>query len=196
MRIVALTGAAASGKSTVGSLFRRWGALVISADQLVRELQQPGQPVFDHIIARFGPGVILPDGGLDRPALRSIVLGDVRARVDLEQIVHPAVEQRRRVLLQQAATEGVRLAIIEIPLLFEAADPGAYGAIIVVDAPEAQRRDRLRARGLTEAEIDALLAAQWSSVDRNARASWVINNDGSLERLEERAHVVWAAIQP
>lgn len=197
MRVVALTGTAAAGKSSVGALFRVWGGTVLDADAMVRELQQPGTPVFAAIVAAFGPGVLRVGGVLDRAALRHRILTDADAKRRLEAIVHPAVEARRRELLAEAAARGAALVIVEIPLLFEAADPSAYDGVIVVDAPEAERRRRLvDERGLTSAEASRLLAAQWPADAKRARATWVIDNDGDRDALAHRARVVWDALQP
>ncbi|HEY0351221.1 MAG TPA: dephospho-CoA kinase, partial [Gemmatimonadales bacterium] len=102
MLSVALTGNIGAGKTTVVGLFRRWGATIIDADQLVREAQAPGQPALHEIAARFGAELIRADGTLDRAALRGKVLKDPAAMADLNRIVHPEVDRRRRRLLQQA----------------------------------------------------------------------------------------------
>lgn len=195
MRLVALTGSVAAGKSTVASLFRRWGARVIDADQIVRDLQRPGEAPFAAIVARFGAPVLRPDGTLNREQLRHLILADPAARADLEAIVHPAVEARRRALLAEARAAGVPLVVVDIPLLFEAADPSEYDDIIVVDAPVDERRRRLIAdRGLSPEEAAALIAAQWPAEAKRARATWVIDNDGDRDRLETRTREVWEMI--
>src|SRR5689334_5932107 len=96
----ALTGNIAAGKSSVAALLADWGAVVIDADTIVRSLQRPGTPVFDAIAARFGSGVLAPDGSLDRAALRRRILADTGDKRALEAIVHPAVEAERRRLLR------------------------------------------------------------------------------------------------
>ncbi len=192
MRIVGLTGTVAAGKSTVARLFADLGAVVIDADRIVRELQRPGEPVHDAIVERFGAAVVAGDGTLDRAALRARVLADPRARADLEGIVHPAVERRRRELVADAARRGAAVVIAEIPLLFEATDPSAYDGIIVVDAPREQRMRRLvDERGLAPADATALMAAQWSPERKRERATWVIDNDGSRDALAARVGAIW-----
>ncbi len=191
----ALTGNVASGKSTVAALFAAWGALVIDADLLVHELQRPGTPVYDEIVRRFGPRIVGARGQLDRAALRARILADPAARRDLERIVHPAVARRREELLEEARRRGVPLVVSVIPLLFEALDPAAFDAVVLVDAPAAERRRRLVAdRGLDPAEADRLLAAQLPSEAKRARSTWVIENDGSRADLEGRARAVWEAL--
>ncbi|MEK6687691.1 MAG: dephospho-CoA kinase, partial [Gemmatimonadota bacterium] len=132
---VALTGNVAAGKSTVAQLFRRWGAWVTDADQMVRELQRPGTPVFQQIVDTFGPGVVAPDGTLDRPSLRTRVFGDPVALDQLNRIVHPAVHARREELEAAARAEGATIAVHDIPLLFEAGDPTMFDLVVLVDAP-------------------------------------------------------------
>jgi dephospho-CoA kinase len=139
--------------------------------------------------------VVRPDGTLDRAALRHRILSDADAKRRLEAIVHPAVEARRRELLTEAAARGASLVIVEIPLLFESADPSAYDGMIVVDAPESERRRRLiEERGLTPDDAARLLAAQWPAAAKRERATWVIDNDGERDTLAQRAHAVWDAL--
>lgn len=195
MLSVALTGNIGSGKSTVAQLFREWGATVIDADQLVREAQAPGQPVLAQIAARFGSELVLGDGTLDRPALRTRVFRDPQALADLNRIVHPEVDRRRKELLAQAGARGDRIAVSVIPLLFEAADPGEFDAVILVDAPEPLRRERLLAsRALSGSEADRMISAQLGSAPKRARSDYTIDNDGDLRSLERSARAVWQAL--
>ena len=197
MRVVALTGSVAAGKSSVGALFRRWGATLIDADALVRELQQPGEPVFERIVAAFGRDVLDAQGQLDRPVLRRRILTDPDARRRLEAIVHPAVEARRQELVRRARARGDLLVIADIPLLFEAADPTVYDGIIVVDAPVDERRRRLmHDRHYSSREADQLIAAQLPAQEKRARATWIIDNDGDREALARRARAVWQELHP
>lgn len=189
---VALTGNAASGKSTVARLFADWGATVIDADTLVREVQRPGSPVLDDIRRRFGPGVIQPDGSLDRDALRRIALADPAARAELEGLVHPAVQRRRERLLEAARRRGAAIVVSDIPLLFEVLDPAAFDVVVLVDAPEPVRRARLLDhRRLPPEDADRLLAAQLPAGPKRARSHIVIDNDGSLSSLQGRAAEAW-----
>src|ERR671921_2227312 len=167
MLSVALTGNIGAGKSTVAELFRTWGATIIDADQLVREAQTPGHPTLDRIIARFGPQVVRADGTLDRARLRALVLSDPAALSALNAIVHPEVDRRRRELLAEARDRGERIVISDIPLLFEAADPAEFDAVVLVDAPEPLRRSRLlESRSLSPADVDRLISAQLPSASK------------------------------
>jgi dephospho-CoA kinase len=189
---VALTGNIAAGKSTVAALFRQWGATLIDVDQLVREVQSPGSPVLAAIGRRFGADLIDAAGRLDRDALRHRVLSDPAALADLNRLVHPAVLERRATLEAEARARGDRVVISDIPLLFEASDPEAFDAVILVDAPPEVRRARLLAtRGLSADEADRMLAVQAPSGPKRARSTYVIDNDGDRATLEARTRAVW-----
>jgi dephospho-CoA kinase len=191
---IALTGNVAAGKSTVGQLFQSWGATIIDADQLVREVQSPGSPVLDEIARTFGAGILNPDGSLDRAALRRRVMSDEAARHQLEAIVHPAVQRRRQHLVEEALRRGDRVVVSDIPLLFEVMDPAAFDAVVLVDAPEALRMQRLiHDRGLDEVEARRLVSSQLPSA---AKRKWsgrlhIIDNDADTTTLERRARAVW-----
>ena len=195
MLSVGLTGNIASGKTTVANLFRQWGATVVDADTLVREVQAPHSDVVRAIAQRFGAFVVDEDGGLDRARLREIVFDDPAALTDLNGIVHPAVQRRREELLVAARARGERIVVSDIPLLFEAADPAEFDRIVLVDAPEAIRRDRLiRLRGLDAGTAARMIAAQAAAGPKRARSHFIIDNDGSAEQLERRADEVWRAL--
>ena len=189
---VALTGNIASGKSSVARLFAEWGAVVFDADQEVRRLEQPGTPVFAAIVERFGPGVVGPDGQLDRRALRSRILSNLEDKVALERIVHPAVQAERQRFVENAERSPVGILVSDIPILYEAADPSRFDAVVFVDAPEALRLDRVvRDRGWSREEAQALARLQMPAEQKRARADYVIDNDSTREVLRERAREVW-----
>ena len=196
MLSVALTGNIGAGKSTVAELFRTWGATMIDADQLVRQAQEPGSPALHKIAGRFGPELIRPDGTLDRARLRARVLADPADLAALNRIMHPEVHQRRRELLAEARSRGDPIVVSDIPLLFEAADPAEFDAVVLVDAPEAVRRERLRAsRSLRDDEIGLLMAAQLPSAAKRPRSDYVIENEGDQQALELSASKVWQALR-
>ncbi|HWA55787.1 MAG TPA: dephospho-CoA kinase [Gemmatimonadales bacterium] len=202
MLSIALTGNIASGKSTVARLFHSWGATVIDADQLVREMQVPGTPEFAAIVRRFGPGVVAGDGTLDRAALRRLVLADAARRRELEAIIHPAVATRRAALEAAARAAGVRIVVNDIPLLFESQDPARFDAVVLVDAPEPVRLARLmEARGLAESEARAMIATQMPASEKRrwrdpaGRGPLIIDNDADPATLEHRARAVWRALE-
>jgi len=201
MRRIALTGNAAAGKSTVAELLRSWGVPVIDADRIVHELQAPGAPLLRQLADRFGPGILTPEGALDRARLRAVVLADSGERRALEALVHPAVQARREELERKLADQGATAVVHDIPLLFEALDPGAFDAVLLVDAPEAVRRARLKERGLSPAEVEQLLAAQLAPATKRAwrggprgRPAVLIENDGDLATLEARTRAAWMEV--
>jgi dephospho-CoA kinase len=195
MLSVALTGNIGAGKTTVAELFRSWGATIIDADQLVREIQGPGQPALKEIAARFGTELILADGSLNRAALRAKVLSDPRRLLELNRIVHPEVHRRAGELLAQAQARGDRIVISDIPLLFEAANPSDFDVVVLVDAPESIRRARLlTSRAMSGEEADRMIAAQLASAVKRGRSDYVIDNDGDLDALERSAASVWQAL--
>ena len=195
MLSVALTGNVAAGKSTVLNHFAEWGATVIDADQLVRNVQTAGSPTLQAITDRFGHGVLLEGGELDRALLRTIVMGDPLEREALNAIVHPAVQERRAALIDEAIRRGDTVVVNDIPLLFEVLDPGDFDLVVLVDAPEAVRLERLqRRRGLSQTDAQRLIDAQMPSASKRDRSDFVLENSGSPAQLEEEARTVWAAI--
>jgi dephospho-CoA kinase len=191
MILVGLTGGIGSGKSTVSALLAERGAVIIDADAIAREVQQPGSPVLAELAARFGPEVLAPDGSLDRPALARIVFADPEALADLNKIVHPAIgrEVNRRILEQRATTNVV---VLDIPLLVENPREGLQGTI-VVDVPEELQVERLvRFRGFDEADARARIARQATREQRLERADVVIDNSGSPADLEPQIDRLWA----
>ncbi len=196
---LALTGNIAAGKSTVATLFHHWGATIIDADQLVREVQKAGTPTLLAMVARFGTDILKKNGSLNRPRLREIVLADEKARHDLEGIVHPAVAQLRDAKEAAAKKRGVKTLVQDIPLLFEVLDPGQFDRVILVDAPEPLRLSRLMAsRSIPEKHARALIAAQMPSAEKRKwvggtppRPVVIIDNAGTTGELEAAARRAW-----
>ncbi len=193
---VALTGNIAAGKSTVVDLFRKWGATIIDADELAREAEAPGTEVLAAIVRRFGSDVLRPDGGLDRAALRAKVMGDDGALAALNAMVHPAIQRRRAELLAAARARGDAVVVNDIPLLFEVLDPRQFDVVVLVDAPAALRRTRLRSsRGLSGAEADRMIAAQMPAERKRGRSAFVIDNAGTEQELERAAKAVYKELR-
>ena len=182
--IVGLTGGVASGKSEVTRRFQALGVEVVDADVAAREVVEPGQPALARIAERFGAGMLLADGRLDRRQLRERVFADAQARRDLEAITHPAI--RARVKAQAQAAPGP-YAVVAVPLLAEAGR-AAYpwmARVLVVDAPDSLQHDRLMRRdGVDEALAARMIAAQASRTVRLAIADDVILNDGDPAHLD------------
>ncbi len=181
---VGLTGGIASGKSAAAAVFAALGVPVIDSDVIAREVVAPGSPGLAALVARFGAGVLLPDGSLDRRALRDQVFADPAARRDLEALTHPPIRQR---MAELAATAGGPYQIHAIPLLVEggARRPG-IDRVLVIDCPEEVQVARVMARDrVDEAGARAVLAAQASRAQRLAAADDVIVNDQGLDALGE-----------
>jgi dephospho-CoA kinase len=193
MILIGLTGGIGSGKSTVSSLLARHGAVVIDADAITRQVQEPGQPVLVAIVERFGAGVLDSGGRLDRPALAAIVFNDPEALKALNEIVHPAVgaETAQRIAAEQHTDHVV---VLDVPLLVETGRRG-LSAVIVVDVPTDVAVERLVSqRGMSESDARARLAVQASREDRLAKADIVIDNSGDRDALEPRVAEVWEQI--
>lgn len=192
---LALTGNIASGKSSVAALLAAYGATIVDADMLAREAVAPGSAELDAVVERFGPRVLLPDGTLDRAALRQRVFHDPASRDALNAIVHPAVRRLRDAAVQAAEARGDRIIISDIPLLFEVGLEHAFDGVILVDALPAERLARLmRDRGLSEVDAQAMIDAQWPSERKRARATWIVENTGSRDALAAQVEALWRSI--
>lgn len=191
---VGLTGGIGSGKSTVSALLADRGAVVIDYDLLAREVVQVGTPTLDAIVERFGSGVLLPDGSLDRPALGAVVFGDDVARRDLEAITHPAIGELAWAR-DEAAGAG-SIVVHDHPLLVETGLAQLMDVVVVVDVAEGVQVDRLvRLRGMAEEDARARIAAQASRADRRSAADVVIDNSGTPEELVEAVDALWERLQ-
>jgi len=192
---VGLTGGIASGKSTVSSMLRALGAVVIDADQLARDVVAKGTPGLQAVVEEFGPSVLTDTGELDRPAVARVVFADDSARKRLEGIVHPLVFEEI-VRLEAEAPAGA-LVVHDIPLLAESGRGDTFDAVVVVDAPpELQVSRMVRDRGWTEEEARSRMGAQASREDRRAVATYVIENTGSLEELRREVEDVYKQLAP
>jgi dephospho-CoA kinase len=186
---VGLTGGAGAGKSTVAARLRELGAVVIDADALAREVLEPGSEGLREVVAAFGDGVLRPDGSLDRAALAAVVFADPEQRRRLEAITHPKIAARTSELLAAAASDAV--VVHDVPLLVEKAMAPAYDLVVVVDAPEEQRVERLVRRGLAEADARARIAAQATRAERKDVADVWLDNGGSADDLRAAVDALW-----
>jgi dephospho-CoA kinase len=193
---IALTGNIASGKSAVAAVWRANGAVIIDADELARRAVAPGTRGLRQVVRTFGRGVLGPDGTLDRAALRRVVFADERKRRQLEDIIHPEVDRLRRAAEREAVAAGARFVVHAIPLLFEKGLAEGFPVVVLVDAPEQLRLDRIvQTRGVDPDEARRMIAAQQPAAANRARATHVIDNAGTLEELQRRAEDVWARIE-
>jgi dephospho-CoA kinase len=197
LKVLALTGGIGSGKSTVGQMIADRGVPVLDADQLAREIVEPGRPAHADVAAAW-PEVIAADGRIDRKRLGNIVFGDAKARRHLEAITHPRIAALAEERLGELARAGHRLAVYEASLLVESGRHRDFDGLIVVNvSPETQLRRVLARGGLTEAEARARIAAQLPLAEKVAAATHVIDNDGAPEATRAQVeHLVAASIQP
>ncbi|MCA1559600.1 MAG: dephospho-CoA kinase [Acidobacteria bacterium] len=195
MLSAALTGGIATGKSYCLARFRELGVPAIDADALAREAVGSGTPGLAAVAARFGAAIIRPDGTLDRPALARIVFADRTARADLEAIVHPEVYRRIREWLANLPA-GTRLALADIPLLFETGHNHDFERVIVCVCEPAEQMRRLQTRdGLSESDAAARISAQWPIDDKAARGDYVIHTDGSYADTDAQVRQVYEALR-
>ena len=186
---VGLTGGLGSGKSTVAALLGEHGAVIIDADVVAREVVRAGTPGFAAVVARFGPGVVGPDGELDRAALARIVFADGAALDELNAIVHPLVGSRSAELA--AAVPPGAVVVHDIPLLAENGLADRFDTVVVVEADREIRLARLAERGLSRAEAEARMAAQATDEQRRAIADEIVRNDGDLDSLARQVDRLW-----
>jgi dephospho-CoA kinase len=191
---VGLTGGIGAGKSEVSRRLAALGAVVIDADQAAREVVAPGTPGLAEVTGEFGPGVLGPDGSLDRTRLGEIVFADPERRARLNAIIHPLVSARMREL-EQAAGAGA-LVVHDVPLIAENGLAGNYDLVVVVDAAPRTQQDRLvRHRAMTREQAAARIGAQATREQRLAVADIVIDNSGSLAELDRQAGELWAELR-
>jgi dephospho-CoA kinase len=190
MRLVGLTGGIGSGKSTVAEMLRDHGAVILDADAFARDAVARGTEALRRVVERFGPEVLAGDGSLDRGALARIVFADPEALGDLEAIVHPEV---RRMI-----ADGVRehldtddVVVLVNPLLIEMGAHRDCDTVVVVSAnPDTQVR-RATARGLSEDDVRARIAAQLPLEERAAQADVLLDNEGSFDELRAQVDRLW-----
>lgn len=194
MRIIGLTGGIASGKSTVARMLAALGARIIDADQLAREVVEPGTPGLEELSRRF-PGVVDPGGKLDRKALGERVFASPSERKSLEAILHPRIREAFLAQTEQLQASGVDTVLYDVPLLFEnGLDLGMNGTIVVF-VPRSTQLSRLAARdGLTREQAEARLAAQLPIEEKAKKATWLIDNTGTLEQTRAQVERLWKTI--
>src|SRR4051812_2256622 len=186
---VGLSGGIGSGKSTVARSLAQKGAILIDADAIAREVVEPGKPGLAAVVERFGPEVLDGYGRLDRPRLAALVFDDAEARADLNAIVHPLVAAESLRLMAAAPADSV--VVLDVPLLVEAARSG-YDVVVIVEAPEDVRLERLVGRGMNRDDAPRRVAAQASDGDRRKVAHVVLGNSGSEEALDRQGESLLA----
>jgi dephospho-CoA kinase len=188
--LIGLTGGIGAGTSAVAARLAERGATVVDSDRLAREVVAPGTEGLAEVVAAFGDGVLGPDGALDRPALGARVFGDEAARRRLESVIHPRVRRRTAELVAAAAPDAI--VVNDVPLLVEVGLAPTYHLVIVVDAAEATRVERLvRDRGMAPEQAYARIRAQAGDAERRAAADSLLRNDADLADLHARVDALW-----
>ena len=191
MKLVGLTGGIASGKSTVAKILQRLGAAIVNADELAREVVEPGREAWTEIVAAFGPQVLQGDQNLDRQKLRALIFNQPEARKRLESIIHPRVRALAEERIGQHAASGYSVVIYEVPLLFEGNLQEWLRPVILVACDIETQTARLQERDhLTAADAQKHIAAQMSLAEKRRLADYIIENNGSLEDLERRTREI------
>lgn len=187
---IGLTGGIASGKSLVASRLRELGAILVDADHLAREVVKPGTPGLARVVDAFGPGILDSQGELDRPKLGAIVFKDPSQREVLNGIVHPLVREAAAAMVANAGPEDI--VVQDIPLLVETGQGRNFHLVVVVDAPDDIRIQRMvEFRRMTTEEAMARMASQATRAERNAAADVVLDNSGTRERLLAAVDTLW-----
>ncbi len=195
MKVVGLTGGIGSGKSTVAELFLKLGAGLIDADELAREVVEPGQRAWKEIREAFGEDVFHPDQTLNREALGEIIFSDPAARERLNAITHPRIGEEIIKRLEGFRVKAVPVVLIDAALLIESPATKWIRPVIVVTAPEQERIKRLKKRsGLAEEDAISRIRSQMPDKDRVANADYVLDNSGTLEELEKKVKALWDKI--
>ncbi|WP_254277460.1 dephospho-CoA kinase [Halomonas sp. 3H] len=185
--IIGLTGGIASGKSTVARAFAALGVPWVDADDVAREVVEPGEPALAEIAERFGTRVLNADGTLNRRALREIVFAEPAERRWLESVTHPRIRERLREHLARIAADDSPYGLLVSPLLFESGQSELVDRTLVIDVPEAVQIARTAARDdVDEAQARAIVAAQMPRAERLARADDVLDNDSSEAEMRQR----------
>ena len=190
MKLFGLTGGIATGKSTVSAMFREAGIPVIDADELAREVVEPGQPALEEIAARF-PGVLTPEGRLDRAKLGARIFADPAERAALGAITHPRIQALALERTAALADGGAKVALYDAALLIENHLHEAMDGVILIACPPEVQLARLRSRNaLTQAEAKERIGSQMSLEQKRPFATWVIDNGGPLEATRAQVRQV------
>lgn len=200
MHTVGLTGGIACGKSTVAAILREQGVPVIDADQVSREIVEPGEPALSEIVETFGAQMLQADGTLNRGALGALVMGDSEAaraeRKKLEAITHPRIFGRIGERLMGHAAAGIPVAVVEAAIMVESGNHRSYSALLVVACSPQVQRARLMARqGFDEQTARRWIDSQMPVAEKVAVADAVVNNDGDRDALEAEVLRAWAEIE-
>ena len=192
MLAVGLTGGIGSGKSAVADLLVARGAVLIDADQVARDVVAPGGPAYQPLVERFGPGIVAPDGTIDRPALAKVAFADEGTRLELNAITHPAIGLAM-IAARDALADTDDIVVLAIPLLTAVhRETVKLHKVVVVDCPTDVALERLVSqRGFDRADAEARMRAQISREERVEEADYVLDNSGDRAALEAEVAKLW-----
>jgi dephospho-CoA kinase len=193
MFLIGLTGGIASGKSTVAKLLAAHGAETIDADEVAREVVEPGSIGLKAVVEEFGEGVLSQNGELNREALGKIIFSDSKMRLKLEAILHPLIQDRTGQLI---AASSKAVVVYAVPLLVEASVQYPFDVIVTVEAGAENQIERLvKSRGLSRPDAQDRINAQATREQRIERADFVIDSSGTLDHLAKQVETLWKSIQ-
>lgn len=191
-----VTGGVGSGKSLVCRRLQEFGVPVCSADELAKQAVAPGTKAYEQIVDHFGRQILTPDGDIDRAGLRRIIVGDDTARKTLEGFVHPEVMRQMEKHFAAAEKQGAPMAAAEVPLLFEAGLEPFFDAVILVSGDRENRLQRVMARdNVNRQEAAALMKTQMPEAQKRRRADYIIDNNGSIDRMQEEVDRIYAELR-
>ena len=195
MLLVGLTGGIGAGKSTVASLLAERGAVVIDADAVAKAVVEPGQPALNELVEHFGTEILGPDGRLDRQALAAKAFATPEGKAALDAITHPPIQEEFGRRMAEAPPDAI--VVMDVPLLVESGTAAArgYEAVIVVEAPEHLRLDRLEQRGVGREDAAARMHAQASDDERRAVATHLLDNGSHPDALVAQVEALWTDLQ-
>ena len=196
MKIIGLTGGIGSGKSTVSQFLAELGAVVIDTDKVGHEAFKPGTESWQRVVAAFGRSIVTADGNIDRKKLGEIVFDSSVELLKLEQIIHPAISEIVIARIEEYRQQGVKVVVLEVPLLVEAGWASLVNEVWVTTAPEPVILRRLEERtGMTEQESLARMRSQLPSEERLKHADTVIDTNCTLDELRKKIKELWCRLQ-
>ncbi len=194
MKIIGLTGGIGSGKSTVASILKESGAVLINSDKVGHEVLNPGTPGWQEVLEAFGQDILTPNGNIDRQKLAQIVFNNPEALQRLNRIVHPKIEREVQSRLKKLQEQGIATVVIEAALISEAFWAPQAEQIWVVKTSQEITLHRLKERGLSKSESLERMASQYPAEERVKRGLVIIDNNGSIEELRAKVVKLWQEI--
>lgn len=194
MKLIGLTGGVGSGKSTVATMLRELGAVVVDADEASHAVYEPGTPGFEAVVGEFGDYYVR-DGHIDRQRLGELIFKDAASRRRLNAIVHPLVRDWMAARTAEAVEQGADVVVQDVPLLFENGLDPLFSSVVLVYVPEEMQLARLvEGRGFTPERARAVIATQVPIEEKRRRAHIVIDNSGTLEQTRSQVEQLWARL--